>query len=463
MPLSATAVIEPAQQRLRWALQHGVLRAGLTYSARRGALGARVMLEPALVADPYPAYETLRSRGRLVQNRPMVLAHDHDLATAALRSADMGVLGGFRGPAWFPVLRRMAGKGPVGPVDPPSLLAVNAPDHTRMRRQVTRAFSVKAVARLRTRTEQVAAELLDEMEAAEHAGGADLVRDYASLLPATVIAETLGAPVSMRRQFLGWGAGAAFSLDPGMRYGDFARSEHDIAALEDWMRGHVEAVRRDPVPGTVLADLVAAKDERDLLSDDELVGVSMLLLAAGFETTVNLIGNAVVALTANPDQLDLLRRDPSLWAAVPDESLRFDSPVQRTARVVQRDTVLAGVPVSRGQLVICVLGAANRDPRVFERPERFDITRANAGEHLAFSSGAHYCLGAGLAKMEAEVALRTLFERFPDLALDGEPRRRRTRILRGYDAMPVRLRASASARRGVRSPAHSNDPPTPTS
>lgn len=440
LPSVVQAASRPAQRRLRWALQHGVLRHSLARGARAGNVAARVMYEPALVAEPYAAYEELRTRGRLVSNGLVRSAHDHDLVAAVLRSPDVVTIGGFRPPSLLRGVARLAGRGPIGPVEKPSLLAVDGLDHARMRKLVIRSFSARAVARLRTRTEAVASDLLDGLEAAGTRGDADLVRDYAGLLPATVIAEMLGAPTDMRTQFLRWGEGAAFSLDPGMVYPDFRRSESDLGDFERWMRAHVEQVRRDPVPGTILADLVAATDEQGALDDTELVGVAMLLLAAGFETTVNLIGNAVVLLLEHPDQLALLRAHPEHWENAVDEALRVESPVQRTARAVVRDTEVAGETLRAGQLVGLVLGAANRDPRVFEDPARFDVTRANASAHLAFSGGPHYCLGAGLARMEAEVALRALLDRFPDLALDGPPRRRRTRVLRGYDAMPVRLR-----------------------
>lgn len=448
--MSSPALLTPARRGLRWALRHGVIRAAMQRGARQGSLSARLMVDPALVAQPYAAYETLRARGRLVPNGPALVAHDLDLCTAILRSPDLGVIGGHAGttPPLLRALARIAGPGPTGPVERPSMLAVDAPDHTRFRKLVTRAFTARAVAALRTRTEEVATELLEAMAA--RGDDADVVVDYASLLPATVIAEMLGAPVAMRRQFLTWGAGAAMSLDPGMTHADFLRSEADLRALDTWMRGHFDEVRAHPGP-TILSDLVQARDGQGALTDDELASVAMLLLAAGFETTVNLIGNAVVLLTEHPDQLALLRADPTLWPRAVDEALRFDSPVQRTARVAHRDTEVAGERLRAGQIVIATLGAANRDPAVFTAPDRFDVTRANAGEHLAFSSGAHYCLGAGLARMEGEVALRALFDRFPDLALAGAPHRRPTRILRGYDAMPVRLGDRATSDAGTRS------------
>jgi cytochrome P450 len=270
---------------------------------------------------------------------------------------------------------------------------------------------------------------------------ADLVDDYASLLPATVIAEMLGAPLDMRAQFLAWGEGAALSLDAGLTYRDYARSEKDVAALQDWMRGHFSRLRRRP-GDAILSDLLAAHDEDGKLDEDELLSIAMLLLAAGFETTLNLIGNGAQLLTEHPDQLAVLQAEPAHWPNAVDEMLRLDSPVQRTARVALRDTEVAGERVRDGRFVVVMLGGANRDPATFPDPTRFDVTRPNAGDHLSFSSGIHYCLGAGLARMEGEVALRTLFERFPDLTPAGTPRRRPTRTLRGWDRMPVRLQSS---------------------
>ncbi|MGI5132783.1 cytochrome P450 [Pseudonocardia sp. CA-107938] len=431
-------ITDGLRRRVRWGLRHGLIKVAMNRGVKAGDLGARLMMERALIEDPYEAFETLRAKGRLVPNGIVVLAHDHDLCTAVLRSPDFGVVGGPSGPTprALRVLDRFAGPGPIGPIEPPSMLAVDAPDHTRFRKLVTRAFTARAIAKLRTRTEEIATELLDGMAAKQ--GPIDLIDDYASLLPATVIAEMLGAPVSMRRQFLEWGAGGAMSLDAGLDYRDFVQSEKDLQALDDWMRGHFAEIRRNPGQN-ILSDLVTARDEADVLTDDELASISILLLAAGFETTVNLIGNAVALLTDHPDQLELLQSGEAQWTTAVDEALRLESPVQRTARVAHRDTEVAGEQVPAGKIVVTVLAAANRDPKVFADPARFDVTRKNAGDHVAFSSGVHYCLGAGLARMEAEVGLRALFERFPDLALTAPPHRRPTRTLRGFDAMPVRL------------------------
>jgi cytochrome P450 len=424
------------RQAIRWGLRHGMIRRAVEQRVKAGDPTARLMVDPAVIADPFGHYDELRGRGPLVDNGIVLNTARHDVATAILRSPDCGVVGGpsGRAPAALRAAVRAGGRGPLGPVTPPSMLSVDAPDHTRYRKLVTRAFSAKAVAALRSRTEEIAAGLLDDM----HGPHADLIDDYAALLPATVIAEMLGAPVEMRRQFLEWGAGGALSLDAGLSWSEFRRSESDLTALSDWMHGHFEHIRRNP-GDNILSALVHAHSAEGRLTDDELTSIAMLLLAAGFETTVNLIGNGTALLTGHPDQLARLREDPSLWPRAVDEVLRLDSPVQRTGRIALRDTTVAGAPLRAGQVVVIMLGGANRDPAVFADPERFDVGRANAGDHIAFSSGIHYCLGAGLARMEGEVGLRALFDRFPDLAPTAPPHRRPTRVLRGYDAMPVRL------------------------
>ena len=432
--------VENAQRALRWTLRHGLFRLMLRRRGRDGDRNAQFLVDPAMSVDPYPHYDELRAAGRLVDNGMVLYTAHHDVATAVLRSQDFGVSGGEQQmPLPLRVANRLAGRYPLGPGEPPSMLTVDPPDHTRYRKLVTRAFNARAVAALRSRTEEVATELLDAMAA--KGPSADLATDYASLLPATVIAEMLGAPADMRAQFLSWGEGAGLSLDAGLSYREFVRSDTDIAALQSWMKGHFARLRREP-GDAILSSLLSAHDEDGKLDEDELLSIAMLLLAAGFETTVNLISNGARLLTEHPDQLALLRAEPDRWPGAIEEMLRLESPVQRTARVAKRDAVAAGEKIPAGRFVMVMLGGANRDPANFPDPTRFDITRPNAGEHLAFSSGIHYCLGAALARMEADVALRALFDRFPDLAPAGTPRRRSTRTLRGWETLPVTLEPS---------------------
>jgi hypothetical protein len=411
---------------------------------RAGDLGSRLMVDPVIRDDPFPYYDQLRGQDRIVRSGLALLSAHHEVCLAVLRSPDFGQMRLDRLPGVLRLAMKIGGRPVLGPIEPPSMLAVDPPDHTRYRKLVTRAFSARAVAALRSRVEDIAEELLDEItrstpKSRPDAGEAtvDLVERYASLLPATVIAEILGAPVAMRRQFLEWGAGAALSLEVGLSYRDFRRAEHDLAALHRWMLNHFAEIRHAP-RDDVLSALVTAHDDGGQLTLDELSSIAMLLLAAGFETTVNLLGNGAVLLLRHPDQLEVLRAQPKRWAGAVEEILRYESPVQRTGRVALHDTEVAGRRMSAGSLIILLLGGANRDPAVFTDPNRFDVQRPEAGENLAFSSGIHYCIGAALARLEGEVGLQALFRRFPDLSLTGPPHRRPTRVLRGYDMIPVR-------------------------
>jgi hypothetical protein len=398
------------------------------------------LTDHSIQLNPYPYYKSLRTGAPFTGGAIGKATVSHEVALEVLRADSLGTAAFGGAP---PPIRRLLTWAASGAarsvVEPPSMLVVDPPDHSRYRKLVTRAFSAKAVKALRERTEEVTTELLDAMERDAKAGQVDLVQQYASQLPVTVISEILGVPTSMRHQILEWGDAAATALDPGMSLADFRVAQQGIDALLDYMRGHFETLRRNPGPD-ILSDLVNSADtDGERLTEAELLATALLVLGAGFETTVNLIGNGIALLTEHPDQRALLSERPELWPNAVDEILRFDSPVQRTARRALRDTEIAGVPIRRESLIIVLLGGVNRDPAVFTDPDRFDVTRSNAGKHMAFSSGIHYCLGAALAKMEGEVALRGLLERFPDLRLTEQPHRRPTSNLRGFDRMPAAL------------------------
>ncbi|SHN47451.1 cytochrome P450 [Cryptosporangium aurantiacum] len=435
--------------RIRWIGRHGVARVVIGRAHRKGDLHARILSDPAARADPYATYDEIRARGPLVPGRLMMQAVSHEAVTSVLRSDAFAV--GFD-PDEMPWVARhlltrvAADERIVGPIDPPSLLVTNAPDHTRYRRLVSRVFTAKAVEALRARVEERTTELLDAMAARPHGEPVDLVAEFASLLPVTVIAEILGVPLDMRRQFLTWGSMAAPVLDIGLSYRQFVESETALEEMSDWMYSHFERLRREP-GDDIVSKLVHLDDESGKLDDRELLAIAGLLLAAGFETTVNLLGSGAVLLIENPEERVALAADPSLWANAVDEMLRYESPVQATSRRSIRDTEVCGVPVKAGSFVTAMIGGANRDPDVFPDPHRFDVRRSNAREHLAFSSGAHYCIGASLARLEGEIGLRRLFERFPDLSLAGKPSLRGTRTLRGFDTIPVHLNSNRPAER----------------
>jgi cytochrome P450 len=430
-----------ARTTLRWTTQSLIPTLVLRRAARRGQLGAQLAVDRTLWEDPFPTYDAMRAQGPLLTGGLVNSTASHDVVSEVLRSPSFRVgAGSSERLPWL--ARRMMSIAvdpwAVGPAEPPSMLAVDPPQHTKYRRLVSKVFTARRVAELEGRVVEIADELLDEMATRDHV---DLVDAFAGPLPVRVIAEILGVPVSMQREMLEWGNAAAVTLDPVMTYRQFRAANRALHNIHHWLANHLEELRRQP-GDDVLSQLAVLVDEGDTLNDVELRATALLVIGAGFETTVNLIGNGVVQLLQHPDQLALLRDDPSLWANAVDEILRYDSPVQLTARIAGEDVELAGKTIEAGQFVSLMLGGANRDPAVFTDPHLFDVRRDNAREHLAFSSGIHFCLGASLARLEGAVALRMLFERFPDLAVDGTPTRRQMRILRGYEHLPVRLSAS---------------------
>ncbi|WP_158895939.1 cytochrome P450 [Amycolatopsis anabasis] len=419
-----------------WAMKYALPGVGLRAAARRGE-AISLAVAPGIRHDPFPAYDAIRAQGPLVHGRFVSATASHSSADAVLRSEVFRA-----GPtgAPFRALDRLLSAAidprALGPDDPPSLLAIAPPEHTRIRRLVSRAFTARAIAALSARVQDLAHEMLDAIAATKPATF-DLIDSYAALLPVTVISEILGVPTQMRHQFLVWGNQAALALEPGLSWRDYRRADAAARNAHAWLDEHIDRLRRNP-GDDLLSQLIQTADESDRLTHTELRITALLVLGAGFETTVNLIGNAVALLLAHPDQLDRLQRDPTGWDNAIEEVLRLDSPVQITLRIPNSDTEVAGVPVRGGRPVVVMLGGANRDPDVFTDPHRFDSTRPNAREHLAFSAGPHFCLGAQLARLEAATAARALFERFPDLALDDQPTRRDTRVLRGYQHLPLR-------------------------
>ena len=433
---------------LRWGLGHALPRMAIAGSAKRGDLHGRLIMATSESDEtPLALFDEIRADGPLHHAKYAYVTASQPLVREILSSNDVhaGVSFGATGP--IARLGAWAGRrAPTGPLTPPSLLVTEPPDHTRYRRLTTRVFSARAVQGLRARTEEIAAGLLDDLEADAAAGRpVDLVERYCALLPVTVIAEILGVPPADRGRVLDFGSGAAPSLDLGLPWGRFRQVEASLAAFEAWLDDHLAEVRRRP-GDDLLSQLVTARDDQGRgLDDAELRSTAGLVLAAGFETTVNLLGNGIALLHQHPDQLALLRERPELWPNAVDEVLRYDPPVLLTGRTVRRDTQLGGTPVRRGAVVTTLLAGANRDPEVFTDPDRFDVARENASDHVSFSSGRHYCLGAALARMEGEVGLRAVVDRFPGLELTPGAQRRTTRILRGWSVLPARLSAGRDA------------------
>jgi cytochrome P450 len=437
-------VVKHLKTPVRWGVGHALPRTFFRGSARRGDVQGRLIISApgAHTFDLLPLFEEARTHGPLVTTRLTHMAVDHEPVREVLTSNDFRTGLPARTGSVLQRLGEWARIEVISPVEPPSLLVTEPPDHTRYRKLVTRVFSVRAVQRLQQRTAEIAAGLLDDLDkhVSETGGGpVDLVEAYCSLLPVTVIAEVLGVPLEDRGKVLEFGTAAAPSLDMGLDWRTFRRVESGLREFDTWLTNHLEELRRNP-GDNLLSELVAAQDDGVGLTPVELKATAGLVLAAGFETTVNLLGNGIALLHDHPDQLALLRAQPELWANAVDEILRYDPPVLLTGRIAERDTVIAGKHINAGAIVSTVLAAANRDPKVFEDPDRFDVTRANAKDHLAFSTGRHYCLGAALARMEGEVGLRMLFERYGEVRLLPGATRRPTRILRGYETLPASLR-----------------------
>ena len=378
--------------------------------------------------------EEIRAAGPLVKGDFGYVTADHAVVRDVLSGND------FRTgtPVGTTFLGRVAAATSTGlpsPLEPPSLLVTEPPEHTRYRKLVTRVFTARAVERLRERTQKIADELLGRFDASRPA---DLIAEYCGLLPVAVISEILGVPEHDRQRILDIGEGGTPVLDFGLDWRTYRMVDRSIHEFDAWLTGHLEYLRRHP-GDDLLSQLIEARDEEGRLSELELKSTAGLVLMAGFETTVNLLGNGIKLLHDHPEQLGRLREDPGLWPNAVDEVLRVDPPVLLTGRVTDHGTELAGHALPPGSFVTTILAGANRDPNVFEEPTRFDVTRPNARDHISFSSGRHHCLGASLARMEGAVGLRAIFDRYPDLTLLPAARRRPTRILRGWGILPARL------------------------
>jgi len=428
------------KERLHWFAMHGFIRGVAAIGVRRGDLHARLIADPTVADDPVPFYDQVRSRGKLLKGRVAYLTADHALAHELLRSDDFRVLiFGSNLPAPMRWLERHSRDDLLHPLRAPSLLAVEPPDHTRYRKTVSAVFTPRAVAALRDRVEQTAADLLDQL--ADESGVVDIVGRYCSQLPVAIISDILGVPERDRRRVLEFGELAAPSLDIGLPWRQYRSVQQGIAGFNSWLSEHLRQLRGAP-SDNLMSQLIQTAESgsaETYLDETELQAIAGLVLAAGFETTVNLLGNGTRMLLDALEQLETLRRRPELWPNAVEEILRLDSPVQLTAREALHDVELAGRQLERGELVVVYLAAANRDPSVFPDPHRFDIQRPNAGRHLAFSGGRHFCLGAALARAEGEVGLRTFFDRFPEVRAAGAGSRRDTRVLRGWSSLPVTL------------------------
>jgi cytochrome P450 len=429
-PLPTLASVEQGPQSLRETVRFAV---GI-YRSKAFTLRGRIAREPMLRfetragrRDPYPIHEHFRSRGRIVPTYAGFLATtDYELCRELVRSRKFGVKDPDTGVTHGAIFE---GEGVIDR----SMLGANAPEHTRLRRLAAPGFSPKLMRGYEEMIEKRVATLLDAAATGE---SFDLVHDFAAPLPIAVITDLLGLPDADTAAFERYGETMASALD-GIESLNHARrlmvADKNLERIFDRL---FELRAREPRDDLVSALVAARHDDR--LTPKELVSMCQVLLVAGFETTVNLISNAVLSLHRTPGAWDRLVADPGLAGHAVEETLRFDPPVQRTIRVALEDTELGGEPVAKGTWVVALIGGANRDPSVYADPTAYVIDRfadPSTPDHLAFSGGIHFCLGAPLARMEAVIALRALAERLPRLRLLDEPRMRRSVSVRGPSSL----------------------------
>ncbi|MDQ3249072.1 MAG: cytochrome P450 [Chloroflexota bacterium] len=385
---------------------------------------------PAFRRDPYPYYDLLRTNAPVFYWPAwgITFLTRHDDCSELLRDNRLGH--GMMGDASSesPLAQRA-----LFDMQANWLLFKNPPDHTRLRGLVHKAFTPRMIEQLRSTVQAITDGLLDRVQAA---GEMDLIADLAYPLPVTVIAEMLGIPEADRQAFHEWSDALARSLDLTEDPAVYERANQAAATFTAYLRELANRRRVEP-QADLLSALVAVEEAGDHLTEAELYATCSLLLIAGHETTINLIGNGTLALLRHPEQLALLRQNGALIKPAIEELLRYDSPVQMTSRMVLEKVAVRGQTLQPGQQVSFMLGAANRDPEVFSTPDVLDITRKN-NPHLALGGGIHYCLGAPLARLEGQIALETLLRRVPTLALNtATPIYRDNYVLRGLEALPV--------------------------
>ena len=391
------------------------------------------LFSPEFRRDPHPIYHQLRQSAPLAYNPDV----DEWILT---RWADCEAV--LRDPKWSSAPEHRGDRMQAGPqvqdfIDSGlrTLLFLDPPDHTRLRRLVSKAFTPRRIEQLRSHVKEIAADLLAGVEPGQTW---DVISTLAYPLPVIVICELLGVPVEDRHQFEGWSSDATRLLDGDISEDEMQRGIVAAMYFINYFNVLFEQRRAQP-EDDLLSGLLAVEEAGDVLSEEELRSIVLLLFLAGHETTMNLIGNGLFALLQHRDQWERLVADPSLAPSAVEELLRYDGPVHLTGRVASTDLEIAGQQFHRGDQVVTLLAAANRDPARFPDPDRLDITRPD-NQHLTFSHGIHYCLGAALARLEGQVVFETLATRWPslDLAVPADQVEYRDHfVLRGLKALPV--------------------------
>ncbi len=390
-------------------------------------------------ADPFPILAHLRStepvfRTNLPDKTSVWLVTRYEDVHSLLRD---GQFAKNRSNAMMPEqLRKQPWVPPMFRPLERNMLDLDPPDHTRLRGLVHKAFTPRLIAQMQTRVQTIADELLDAVSQKDEM---DLISEYALPLPLIIITEILGVPTKDRDKFHQWSK-AIVSLNQFNVNWRALPAIWAIWRFNRYLRGFFKVRRTDPRDDLVSA-LIQAEEAGDTLSEDEMLAMVFLLLVAGHETTVNLIGNGMLTLLEHPEQMERLRDNPSLIQSAVEELLRFTAPVfMATERFARQEVTIQGVTIQRGEMALGVIGSANRDEAVFDKPDTLDLAR-EPNKHLSFGFGIHYCLGAPLARMEAEIAIKTLLAHRPDLRLKGSAQSLRWRpslMLRGLESLPVK-------------------------
>ncbi|MGY4978192.1 cytochrome P450 [Streptomyces sp. 900105755] len=392
---------------------------------------------PDFLADPYPAYTELRARGRVqhFEATDQWLVPHHADVSALLRDRRLGRTYQHRfGHEEFGRSAPAPEHEPFHTLNDHGMLDLEPPDHTRIRRLVSKAFTPRTVERLKPYVTRLAGELVDGLV---RSGGGDLLADVAEPLPVAVIAEMLGIPEADRAPLRPWSADICgmYELNPSEETA--AKAVRASVEFSDYLRELIAERRKEP-GDDLISGLVEAHDEGDRLTEQEMISTAVLLLNAGHEATVNATVNGWYALFRNPAQLAALRADHSLVPTAIEELMRYDTPLQLFERWVLDEIEIDGTTIPRGAEIAMLFGSANHDPDVFHRPEELDLTRRD-NPHISFSAGIHYCIGAPLARLELAASMTALLERGPTLTLAAEPKRKPNFVIRGLEGLSVEV------------------------
>ena len=391
--------------------------------------------DPDFLINPYPQYQLLRDQdpvhrtafGNLVVTR-------FDDVFEVLRNPNTSVERDRAGVIEMPEHIKKLQESSMD--RPPSILMLDPPEHTRLRKLVQRTFTPRGIEKMRHVTTELVDDLLDQLAEKREI---DLIKDFSFVVPFVVIHSMLGLPDADMLNVREWSQTLVQTLEPNITPEQVDAAIWGGTQLNEYLTEALAWKRTTP-GDDLLSDLIAVEEGGEGLTEQELISMISLLFVAGHETTVNLIGNGTHSLLNNPDQFKLVLNDPSIDSTIADELLRFDSPVQNSGRQLLEDMELSGIHVQAGEIVLTALGSANRDPRFWgDSAHLLDVKRQDAARHVSFGSGVHYCLGAALAKMEGEIAITRLIRRFPEIAITDEPTFNSRIILRGREKFPIDL------------------------